>query len=68
MVLANVHAKPRLAAWSAKIPKLDEGWLPCTSGLRGSQLDVGALIIRIGFGGISYYNYNKEPPKPYSNY
>ena len=32
---------------------------------------VRALIIRIGFGGISYYNYNdykKESPKPYSNY
>ena len=28
----------------------------------------GALIIRIGFGGILYYNYHKEPPKLYSNY
>ena len=35
------------------------------SGL-GSNL--GALIIRIGFGGTFYYNYNKEPPRPYSNY
>ena len=26
--------------------------------------NVGALIIRIGFGGISYCNYNKEPPNP----
>ena len=32
---------------------------------RGS---IGALIIRIGFRGILYYKYNKEPPKPYSNY
>ena len=24
-----------------------------------------ALIIRIGFGGILYYYYNKEPPKEY---
>ena len=24
---------------------------------------IGALIIRIGFGGILYCNYNKEPPK-----
>ena len=25
---------------------------------------IGALIIRIGFGGIFYYIYNKEPPPP----
>ena len=25
--------------------------------------DIGALIIRIGFWGILYYSYNKEPPK-----
>ena len=31
------------------------------------QPNVGALIIRIGFGGIVCYYYNKEPPKPYSN-
>ena len=32
--------------------------------------NIGALIIRLGFGGILYYNHNhnKEPPKPYSNY
>ena len=30
--------------------------------------DTGALIIRIGFGGMLYYNYNKEPPKPCSNH
>ena len=29
---------------------------------------IRALIIRIGFGGILYSSYNKEPPKPYSNY
>ena len=28
--------------------------------------NIEALIIRIGLGGILYYN-NKEPPKPYSN-
>ena len=27
------------------------------------HLMLGALIIRIGFGGPLYYNYNKEPPK-----
>ena len=27
--------------------------------------NAGALLIRIGFGGILYYNSNKEPPKPY---
>ena len=26
--------------------------------------NIGALIIRIGFGGPLYYSYNKEPPKP----
>ena len=30
--------------------------------------NVGALIIRRGFWGPLYDNYNKEPPKPYSNY
>ena len=30
-------------------------------GLPGSN--VGALMIRIGFGGILYHNSNKEPPK-----
>ena len=25
--------------------------------------NTGALIIRIGFWGLSYYNYNKEPQK-----
>ena len=28
----------------------------------------GALIIRIGFWGILYYNIHKEPLKPYSNH
>ena len=28
------------------------------------RLNVGALLIRIGIGGILYYNHNKEPPKP----
>ena len=27
--------------------------------------DVGALIIRIGFWGPLYYNYDKEPPEYY---
>ena len=29
--------------------------------------NIGALIIRIGFGGLSYFNYDKEPPAPCSN-
>ena len=29
---------------------------------------IGALIIRVGLGGILDYNYNNEPTKPYSNY
>ena len=36
------------------------------SSLTGSTIvsTVGALVIRIGFGGVVYcdYNYNKEPP------
>ena len=36
-------------------------------GGRPDGSNVGALIIRSGFWGISYYNY-KEPHKPYSNY
>ena len=35
---------------------------------RKETCNVGALIIRIGFGGIVYYNYKKEPPEPYSKY
>ena len=31
----------------------------------GTKSNVGALTIRIGFGGILYYNYNQEPPKPH---
>ena len=27
------------------------------------EANIGALIIRIGFGGPLYYKYNKEPPK-----
>ena len=30
--------------------------------------DIGAFIIRIGFGGTFYYRYNREPPKPHSNF
>ena len=26
---------------------------------------IGALIVRIGFGGIEYYSYNKETPKTF---
>ena len=35
---------------------------------RRLSCDVGAFITRRGFGGILYYNYNKEPLKPCSNY
>ena len=38
----------------------------CPSQPCGSNL--GALLFRIGFWGPLYYNHNKEPPKPYSNY
>ena len=30
--------------------------------------DIGAFIIRTGFGGILYKKYNKEPPKSIGNY
>ena len=32
--------------------------------LHGMLGNVGALTIRIGFGGILQYSYNKEAPKP----
>ena len=28
-----------------------------------SRFNIGALMIRIGFWGLLYYTYNKEPPK-----
>ena len=31
--------------------------------LRFARDTIGALIVRIGFWGPSYYKYNKEPPK-----
>ena len=31
----------------------------------GIVVILGASIIRIGFGGILYYNFSKKPPKPY---
>ena len=43
-------------------------WGCRASGLGRTRRDVwhniGALIIRIGFGGILYYNHNKEPQNP----
>ena len=39
-----------------------EGVPVCLSG------NIRALITRIGLGVYSTSNYNKEPPKPYSNY
>ena len=48
-------------AWAAKHEKLRlDNWIR-----EGGR---GALVIRIGFGGILYYKYNEELPKPYSNY
>ena len=44
----------------------DQAWL-LQDELHGITANVGASIIRIGFWGPLYYNYNKEPPKPYSN-
>ena len=35
---------------------------------QGASNIEAVMIIRIGFWGPLYYNYNKEPPKPYSNY
>ena len=29
---------------------------------------IGAVIIRMGFGGPLYYTYDKEPPKEYNRY
>ena len=37
--------------------------------LRHHAINIGTLVIRIGFGGSIYDNYNStEPPKPYSNF
>ena len=45
-------------------------YLTASCGLRNTigvetavTANVGTFIIRIGFGGILYYNYNKEPPQ-----
>ena len=38
----------------------------CTESLLGGSFEnanIGALTIRIGFGGPLYYSYTKEPPK-----
>ena len=36
----------------------------CITHSSAGKLDnIGALIIRIGFGGLLCYNYNKEPPQ-----
>ena len=43
--------------------------IPDVSGTFTRVNSIGALIFRIGFGGISYsIIINKEPPKPYSIY
>ena len=46
-------------------PQSHEPWAMKSHGSMSKLMNpnVGALIIRIGFGGIIYYNYDKEPPK-----
>ena len=43
------------------------GFLESFCGFKEGSLhwpyNIGAVIIRIGFGGPSYYNCNKEPPQ-----
>ena len=46
------------------------GRVPCKGILKGPAIrdplgyyNIGALIIRIGFWGLLYYNHNKEPPQ-----
>ena len=34
-------------------------------GLKALGVNIGALVIRIGFWGILYCNYDKKPPKYY---
>ena len=36
---------------------------PLTSPKTYDPPNAGALVVRIGFGGILYYNNNKEPPQ-----
>ena len=59
---------PPLTPPNAPYDKLRCSWAipgPCPDQLLGVY--VRASIIGIGFWGIFYYNYKKEPPKPYSN-
>ena len=37
-------------------------------GLEVRLSNIGALMIRIGRGGVLYYDGHKKPTKPYSNY
>ena len=56
----TIHWNPRVAFFLRRLHSI-----PLVSGFRIAQDNVGALIIRIGFEGILYYNYNNEPrPSP----
>ena len=44
---------------------LVNGLVACSCEARRKDSSIGALTNRIGFGGISCYNYNKELPKSY---
>ena len=63
----GLRLRPRAQSFRKK--QLEQ-WL--RSAVFGSVKDSGntvqALVIRIGSGRILCHNYNKEPPKPYSNY
>ena len=68
----NPHSRTRakVKRFSAALPqpRLPHlALLRCKSGWPG-EVNVGALIIRIEFGGILYYDYNsiRNPQKPYS--
>ena len=68
MVTPNLRNEIELVAESWEVKCALEGAVGGgrTSGgfaLGNARENIGALKIRIGFWGSSYYNYNMEPPK-----
>ena len=64
-VLQSLHGVPLGVPFSVPLRVFSSGTVMDLDGLGlwGVGCTTGALIIRIGFWGILYHNYNKEPPK-----
>ena len=57
--------EPRFpATWPTGAPAREAGLGLARRAPQIIPVNMGALIIRIGFWGILYYSYNKEPPNP----